>query len=294
MNRRDFLAASTGVFALPYVFHLKKDNQLCFSTLGCPDWTWKQIVENAQKMGFSAIEIRGIGKETDLWRCAEFQPNAIKDSIKMVKDAGLKIVNLGSSANLHFADSSKRKEQLDHAKKFIDLANELGCPYIRVFPNNYPKEFSKKETNDRIVSGLIELSDYAKGGQTEVLMETHGEVVWTTDLVEIMQKTNRKNVNLIWDFFNMYIVTRQKPIEMYAALKPYIRHAHLKDGIIEADWKFKYVFPAEGNSAIREVVEILRKDNYKGYYSFEWEKRWHPEIGEPEKAFPAFIEFMKK
>ena len=28
----------------------------------------------------------------------------------------------------------------------------------------------------------------------------------------------------------------------------------------------------------------------KGYYGFEWEKGWHPEIEEPEVAFPHFVE----
>jgi len=30
------------------------------------------------------------------------------------------------------------------------------------------------------------------------------------------------------------------------------------------------------------------KIGYKGFYSFEWEKRWHPEIEEPEVAFAQY------
>jgi hypothetical protein len=35
-------------------------------------------------------------------------------------------------------------------------------------------------------------------------------------------------------------------------------------------------------------MDSLKKANYKGYYSFEWEKKWHPEIQEPDIAFPHF------
>jgi hypothetical protein len=32
---------------------------------------------------------------------------------------------------------------------------------------------------------------------------------------------------------------------------------------------------------------------YKGCYTFEWEKLWHPDLEEPEIAFADFAEFMR-
>jgi hypothetical protein len=37
----------------------------------------------------------------------------------------------------------------------------------------------------------------------------------------------------------------------------------------------------------------LRNDGYQGYYSFEWEKLWHPELEEPEVALPAYVSAMR-
>jgi hypothetical protein len=42
------------------------------------------------------------------------------------------------------------------------------------------------------------------------------------------------------------------------------------------------------------AIDLLAKDNYKGFYGFEWEKMWHPEIAEPDVAFPHYAETMKK
>ena len=81
---------------------------------------------------------------------------------RQVADAGLKIINLGSSANMHFLDSKKRQSNLDEAKKFIDLANQLACPFIRVFPNDLPKDQPENETVNAIIQGLIESGNYAK------------------------------------------------------------------------------------------------------------------------------------
>jgi hypothetical protein len=33
---------------------------LAFSTLGCPGWTWPQILDFAEKNEFAAVELRGL------------------------------------------------------------------------------------------------------------------------------------------------------------------------------------------------------------------------------------------
>ena len=102
-TRRDFLKTTTGgllglAFAPP--FNFKKDNQLLsFSTLGCPDWTFQTIVNFAADNDYNGIELRGIKREMDLTRCPEFSSvENINASLKIVKDKGLKFVDLGSSA----------------------------------------------------------------------------------------------------------------------------------------------------------------------------------------------------
>ena len=40
---------------------------------------------------------------------------------------------------------------------------------------------------------------------------------------------------------------------------------------------------------MRRQIQALVKLGYRGYYNFEWEKRWHPEIEEPEVAFAQFV-----
>src|SRR5256885_12951737 len=33
---------------------------IAFSTLGCPSWTWKTILDQADRLGYAAIELRGV------------------------------------------------------------------------------------------------------------------------------------------------------------------------------------------------------------------------------------------
>ena len=37
---------------------------------------------------------------------------------------------------------------------------------------------------------------------------------------------------------------------------------------------------------------MLAGAGYEGFYCFEWEKKWHPEIEEPEVAFPQYAKVV--
>ena len=133
---------------------------------------------------------------------------------------------------------------------------------------------------DLIITALQELGDFAKNTGVTVLMETHGDLVQSEDIAKVMTSVNRSNVGLVWDVVNMWSVTKEPPALVYARLKKYIRHTHIKD-LAFANGKQQYVLLGKGNTPVFEAIDILAKDKYKGYFSFEWEKLWHPEIAEP-------------
>jgi sugar phosphate isomerase/epimerase len=238
--------------------------------------------------------LRGIQRELDLTKCKEFNSaENIAATLKTMKEKNLKFINLGSSATLHFAAEAERKKNLDDGKRFIDLAQKINCPYVRVFPNNFPKEQEKHTTMDLIAKGLLELGDYAKDKNVTVLMETHGDLVRIEDLEKIMTSAMHPNVGLVWDISNMWSVTKEPPQEVYKKLGKYIHHTHIKDAKIAGD-KLQYVLMGKGDVPIFQAIDILSAGGYKGYYSFEWEKMWHPEIDEPEIALADYPKAMKQ
>ena len=287
-NRREFLKQSSGLFALSaFDFSAPKNPLLSFSTLGCPAWDFKQVLQHAQANHYAGIEIRGVKGDLDLPNNPIFSGTNMGATRRQVADAGLKIVNLGSSANMHFLDPTKRQNNLDEAKKYIELANQLGCPFIRVFPNDLPKDQPENETVDAIIRALQELGDFAKNSGVKVLLESHGKVIKSDMLLHIMEETNHKNIGLVWDFFNMWSVTQEPPAQVYQDLKIYILHTHIKDAILSGSSE-KYTLLGHGNAPVQEALHALKTGGYSGYYSFEWEKHWHPEIEDPEIAIPHF------
>jgi len=322
-SRRNFLKAGagllgltlTGAAGLAAAAHsqvipskdaglLKKLPPLSFSTLGCPDWSFSAIMDFATKNGYSGIEVRGIQRQMDLVKCPEFSSAAnITTTLQQMKDHGLKFVDLGSSAALHYADPATRQRNLDEARRFIDLAQQLHCPYVRVFPNGFPKDQDRQATIGLITKGLQELGEYARHSGVTVLMETHGDLVETALIEQIMQGAGERNTGLIWDIYNMWSITHEPPAQVYPRLKKYIRHTHIKDGKTIGgreengkivDGKEQYLFLGQGESPIFEAIGLLYQGGYKGYYSFEWEKLWHPEIAEPELALADYPKKMKE
>jgi sugar phosphate isomerase/epimerase len=267
---------------------------LSFSTLGCPDWTFTQIVDFAAANGYNGIEFRGIQRELYLPKCPEFNSvQHITESKSKLADKGLKVADLGSSTELHHQDAATRAKNIDEGKRFIDLAEKLDCPYIRVFPNNLPKNEERSKVTDLIIQGLAELGDFAKGSKVRVLMESHGDAVKTEELKKIMEATVQNNTGLVWDIVNMWSVTKEPPAAVYNQLNKYICHTHLKDLQFEGD-KIHYVQFGTGVAPVYEAIDALYKGGYKGYYSFEWEKLWHPEIDDPQVALAGFPKAMRK
>jgi len=287
-------AAAAARFAFTPV-RAAKTIDLSFSTLGCPTWDWKTILEQAKKMGFTGIELRGIQKQMDLPTLPQFAGAAWKQSLKDVQALDLKIVDLGASTQMHEPDAAKRKAGLDSARQFIDLAHNLKCPYVRVFGDRFLKDESRQATIDRVVTGLRELGSHAKGSGVTVLQESHGDFNKSADLLEVLKTVDMPEVALLWDTHHTVAFGKESPGETWKQLSRYVRHIHLKDSRPKGDGdEVQYVLFGTGARPVKETVKVLAEGGYKGSYGLEWEKGWHPELEEPEVAFPQFVKTMRE
>jgi sugar phosphate isomerase/epimerase len=257
-----------------------------FSTLGTPAWSWLQILDFAAAHGFAAVELRGILQAMDLSKVPELQPDRLAQSKRQLADRGLVVPCLGASINLHEQDQAKRAAAMAETRRFIDLAQALGTPYVRVFGNEYPKGMERDAVLTYIAGGLRELGEYARPRNVTVILETHGQFTDSPTLLELMKRADSPAVAILWDAHHTFVGGEQ-PEATVAQIGRYIRHTHLKDSV-PAGTDRRYVLTGEGDVPVRRQVEALAKIGYRGFYSFEWEKRWHPELPAPEVAIAQF------
>ena len=288
-TRRAFLQTSAALLAARYASRLPGDErlQLGFSTLGCPQWTWPQILDFAAAHGYAAVELRGILKEMDLTKVPELTGEHLSEAKRQLAAHGLVVPTVDASAHMHEMDAAKHASQLDEARRCIDLAQALGASYVRVFGNNYVEGMPHAEMRAHVAAGLRTLGDYARGKNVTVVIESHGDFTDSPALLDILSKADSPNVALLWDAHHTFVSGKEQPEDTVRQLGRYIRHTHLKDSVPAGNDR-RYVLTGTGQVPVQRQIAALVKIGYRGFFSFEWEKRWHPEIEEPGVALAQY------
>ncbi len=264
--------------------------KFAFSTLGCPNWEWADVMAAAKDLGYDGVEIRGIGQELYAPKSPYFSAANLPKTKERLKELGLEIPCLSTACYLN--DKENAAGHIKAGKEYIDLAFALGTPYIRVMgdPNPQPE----LEIDIAFVAdGLLELADYATGKNVSVLLESNGIFSDSSLLGELLETLNHKELGVLWDVHHPYRFCLEPVEETYANLKPYIRHLHMKDSIMAINGMPEYKLMGKGDIPNNKVLKILENDGFEGYVSLEWTKRWNKGLEEPGIVFPQFIDYVR-
>jgi len=294
-TRRQFIqtlsAAVMTQAVLPRLWAGQKSRiPIAFSTIGCPAWDWTRILTFAHQHGFSAVELRGLQGNLDLPSHPVFSPARIERTKKEIRDNKLRIACVSSSATLYVEDPEKRAKAIADARRFIELASALGAPYVRVFGG---KEESDKNpvpddaTKARVASGLRELGRYSGPKGVTVIIESHDHFTSSATLKDVLNAADSEHVGLLWDAHHTFATANEDPEFTVKQLGRWIRHTHLKDSVGTGEDR-KYVLTGTGNVPIERQIKALQSIGYQGFYCFEWEKVWHPDLADPEIAIADF------
>ena len=276
--------------ALPLRAAEKSRIPIAFSTLGCPAWDFTRILQFARQHGFSAVELRGLQGNMDLPSHAIFAPEHIEQTKKQIRDSKLRIACVSSSANLYMDEPEKRAKELSDARRFIDLASSLGAPYVRVFGGKAESDKNPvpdDATKSRVAAGLGELGKDAGPKGVTVIIESHDHFTSSATLKDVLAAANSDYVGLLWDAHHTFATSNEDPEFTVKQVGRWIRHTHLKDSVGKGEDR-KYVLTGTGNVPIEGQIKALQSIGYKGFYCFEWEKVWHPDLPDPDIAITDF------
>ena len=266
--------------------------KLAFSTLGCPDWELAEVIAGARKYRYDGVELRALRGSLDLPGCDEFAAERITTTREYLKHEGVEICCVDTSCTFHSIDVSERAAQVNMALVHAELAAKLGAPLIRVFPDKIQPGGEREQTRDWIAACLHEIAEQMPV-DVDIALETHGDFARAEAAVEIMELASHSKVKLIWDVANS--MAAGDTIEHAATIvRPYLAHIHLRDAKpVSGSEHWLPVLAGRGRVSFAEALGAIEKLNYNGYISFEWEKYWHPEIEEPDIAFPDFINAIR-
>jgi sugar phosphate isomerase/epimerase len=309
MNRRDLLTSSFAVAAgalipgLPSATAAEpkpagkvRPNRIAVSTYSY--WRFndetklpiEKCIELAADAGFDGVEVLHI-QMTD-------ESNAALMKIKQrAFSLGMDLCGFSTHQSFISPDPAFRKKNVEHTKKCIELAYRLGIPTIRVNTGRWgtSKNFDALMANKGIEPRLEGFTDddgfkWAIDGLTECLAKAEecGVVMglenhWglgrdAVGVIKIIEAVKSPWLRATLDTGNFL----ENQYEQYEAMAPYTAYVQAKTYGGNGKW---YTLDIDYD----RVAQTLKKANYRGYVSLEFEGK-----GDYEVEVPKSLEMLRK
>lgn len=265
--------------------------KVAYSTLACPQWTVEEAVTAAVRDGYDAIE----------WRLADGEligPETPESVLRRLRDVpvanGIAIACLDTSCRVVQATSQERAETIEAARRMIDRAAYIGASTVRVFGGPLPDGATHATILAPTAEVLQSIGEYAAEHSIIVTLETHDSWSDSANVQTLIHAVASPVVKVLWDIHHTYR-SGETPAQSVATLGSSIAYVHVKDGRpvpnIPDAWELCLL--NEGIVPLQEAYTALKQSGYDGYISLEWEKKWHPEIDEPEVALPQAVPLIR-
>ncbi|MBR1608087.1 MAG: sugar phosphate isomerase/epimerase [Kiritimatiellae bacterium] len=265
--------------------------KLSFSTLACPEWDLARITAAAVAAGYAAVDFRGYRDASELTDSPAFAGEALRDTAMRISDAGLEVSCLSSGARMSVSGPADRAAQLDAMRRYADLCAPLRCKMVRIFGGDAA---NVPDPVGNAAETLVAASAIARERGIVFAVETHDSWTSTAKLRSAFDAAGApEGVALLWDVKHPWHEHGETPETSLRNLWPYVANTHWKDAKAGNGGGARLRLPGEGDAPLAEAFDALESAGYGGWYTFEWEKRWLPEIEEPEIAVPRFAAFMR-
>jgi len=185
--------------------------------------------------------------------------------------ASAKVVDIAVDGpdSFYDADSSTRQKAIAYAKKWLDVAVEIGSPSIRT---HIRRPSNSAPSVQRTSESLREVAAY--GADKNVVVNLENDDIVSEDaffLVKVIEAVNNPYLHALPDFANS-MQTGNADLN-YRALEAMFQHAycicHVKDGETDDHGKLLSI-------DLKKAFEILKSSGYRGYCSIEFDATGEP------------------
>jgi sugar phosphate isomerase/epimerase len=237
--------------------------RLAFSTLGCSGRPLREVAALARESGWTGLELRAAADEPVHTGLTPAQRAAAVAELD-----GVPVLCVASYVKVAADSDSCVADALAHAQ----LALDLGARAVRVFPGaSAPSPQADARATRRLAAIAARLPD-----GIEIWLETHDSHPRGVDIARILGAVGHPRIRAIWDVLHPWRVGEALTVTA-AALYPHLAHVQVKDVAGPQD---RTPLPlGAGTLPLADVLALLRRQNYDGWLSLEWESKWHPAAG---------------
>lgn len=208
-------------------------------------------------------------------------PDYLRSLKRQAFRAGLSISGTAVRNDFGLAEhSAERQKWIDHVKTWVEYAEILGAPVIRIFAGKLQKGMTPEKSHDLMVSGIQECCEHAGKHGIHLALENHGGPTATaTGILKLVQAVDSEWFGVNLDTGNFH---SQDPYGELERVAPYALNVQVKVVLSGPD---KKRVPAD----FGRVADILRKAAYRGFVVLEYE-----ESGDPREECRKFIEQLRQ
>ncbi|GGT03929.1 MULTISPECIES: sugar phosphate isomerase/epimerase family protein [Streptomyces] len=240
--------------------------KLAFSTLGVPGMPVRDVLRLATEHGWHGVELRAHPEEPVHPGLSPDERAAVRAGFEA---AGVAVLSVAGYARV--AAPGDDAPVLEEIRGLLDLARDLGAPYVRVFPGGGTGQ-SPEEADATAARRLGTAAEYATEAGVRVLLETHDSHRTGADAIRVLGLVGHRRAGALWDVMHTWLGGEQ-PAESYAALAPHLGYVQVKD-IASADDTTPLPL-GEGVLPLADCVDLLTRHDWDGWLCWEYEKRWY-------------------
>jgi sugar phosphate isomerase/epimerase len=174
----------------------------------------------------------------------------------------------------------QRDAQIAAVKRWIDYAEILGAPVIRIFSGNRRGEQTVDDAHKLAVEAIEECCDYAGKHGVFLALENHGGLTATVEgMLRLVHDVKSQWFGVNLDTGNF------RGVDVYgdlARLAPYTINVQIKVVISEPGGK---AVPAD----FRRLAKMLTDAGYRGYIVLEYEEDEDPRV-----ACPRYVDQLRE
>ncbi|QDU93764.1 sugar phosphate isomerase/epimerase family protein [Lignipirellula cremea] len=237
--------------------------------------TLSTFVQDCAAMGLEGTEL------TSYYFPAAPEPKMLHDLRKECFYLGLDVSGTAIRNDFGVQDEAKLRAEIDHVKKWVDYADMLSAPVIRIFTGHVAKGDSPEASHRRMVKAMEECCDYAGQHGVILALENHGGPTATAEgLLAFVSDINSPWFAVNLDSGNFHT---EDPYGDLAKVAPYAANVQIK--IVMSGPGKKGKEPAD----YKRLAAILKDVDYRGYIVLEYE-----EAGEPRAACREHMDQLRQ
>jgi sugar phosphate isomerase/epimerase len=274
---------------------------IAFSTNAYLKFSFAEAVRRLAQIGYAGVEIMADVPHAWPAYLLEEQKQAMRQALA---DNRLAISNINSFM-MHAVNDPRQKYwhpswiepdrhyrqiRIDHTRRALTLAKELGAPCITTEPGGPVEPGQSWSAALRLFVEMIKpVAEHAEKEGVLLLVEPEpGLLIETAEqFLEFIRHIDSPAVGMNFDIGHAYCV-KDEPAETIPKMAKYIRHFHLED--IAATRVHHHLVPGEGAIDFAPVLRAIRAMNYQGWVTVEL----YPYVDDPDQAARTALARVKE